>query len=569
MDTKQIIAEAIAETGLLTVDEAYPLIEEPPQPELGDFALPCFTLAKKLRNAPQKIAAELIAKLPELDLFRAIEQKGPYINFYLDPEVYVPRVLKELKDEGEDYGKQELGNNESVIVEYSSANIAKPFHVGHGYSTVLGQVIANLYEALGYDVHRFNHLGDYGTQFGKLISAWKRWGNQEALDENPIKELTRVYVKFHAEMENNPELEDEGRLYFKRLEDGEPEEVALWEKFREVSLEAFNKIYDRMNIHFDNYNGEAFYSQFTEDVVEDLRSQGLLEESEGAQVVRLDEEGLNPCIILKSDGTSIYATRDLAAIDWRKKHYDFKKNIYIVGNEQTNHFNQLFAVLKKEGKEAADQCVHVSFGRIKFADGDFSTRKGNIITLESLLDKAVEKTKEIIEENAETVDIEDVDQTAETIGVDAVIFTYIKNGRERDIFFSWEDTLSFEGESAPYLLYSYARARSILRKSGRDWHEIPTERLELLTSPEDLDLAKLIDQYPAKIRQAAEAFEPAILVRHILNLARSFNHYYHQKSILKAETEELVEARLLLTGLTSELLKNMLELIGLKTVERM
>ncbi|MDO5734154.1 MAG: arginine--tRNA ligase [Eubacteriales bacterium] len=569
MNIREELAEAIGKTAVLSSERAYELLEEPPQQNLGDYALPCFTLAKELRKSPQLIAEEIAEKLELPELFAELKVTGPYLNFFFAADKFIPEILTEARLKGKDYGSSKLGGAEPVIVEYSSANIAKSFHVGHGYSTILGQVIANLYQKLGYDVKRFNHLGDYGTQFGKLIYAWKHWGDQAALERDPLAEMTRIYVKFHREAEAQPELEDAARHEFKNLESGEAEAVRIWSLFRELSIESFKKIYKRLNIDFDNWNGEAFYSKMMPEVVAELEADGLLEESEGAKVVRLDDYGLNPCIIQKSDGTSIYATRDLAAIKWRKDEVKFKRNIYVVGKEQCNHFQQLFAVLEKQKKAEAKECVHVSFGRIKFADGDFSTRKGQIITLEELLDRAVEKTREIILANNPDESPEEINKTAEIIGVDAVIFTYIKNSRERDIFFSWDEALSFEGESAPYLLYTYARAKSILRKAELNWEELDSSYLQHLDSAEDLELAKIIAAYPEKIKQAAEAFEPSILVRLILNLARSFNSYYHAKPILKAESEDLVKARLLLVGICAEQLRAMLHLIGLETVEKM
>ena len=568
MQIKEATAQAIADTGILDYERALSLLAEPPQPELGDLALPCFTLAKDLRRSPQQIAEEIRERLAPNPLYKEVTCQGPYLNFTFDPQTYVSHVLQRVAVEGENYGDSAEGSGKPVIVEFSSANIATPFHVGHGYSTILGQVIANLYEKLGYEVHRFNHLGDYGTQFGKLIYAWHHYGDEAALEARPIEEMLRIYIKFHEEAEKDPSLEDCARQEFKRLEAGDPDSVALWNRFRELSIVEFKRIYQRLNIDFDNWNGEAFYAEMTPEIVSELKEQGLLVESEGALVVDLEDCGLNPCIIIKSDGTSIYATRDLAAIKWRHEHIHFDKNIYVVGKEQSNHFQQLFAVLRKQGKDYADDCIHVANGRIKFADGDFSTRKGQIISLAEFLDRAVAKTKEIIENSPNRDEIEDIDQTAEIIGVDAVIFTYIKNSRERDFFFTWEEALSFEGETAPYLLYTYARARSILRKAGVSIDPRHTD-FSRLDSAEDVQIAKVLDGLPEKLRQAAYAYEPSILVRQVLNLARSFNSYYHQNPILKAENIAVQEARLALVQIVADQLASFLGLLNLKTIEKM
>lgn len=569
MSIKEKIAEIVANTGLLDLTTANNLVTEAPSAELGDYSLPCFALAKELKRSPAEIAKELQGRLPADPLIREARIVGPYLNFFVQPEVMIQMVALNTLAELGHIGLSDEGNGKKVIMEFSSANIAKSFHVGHGYSTILGQVLSNLYKRIGYEVVRFNHLGDYGTQFGKLIYAWKEWGDEEALQANPLKEMLRIYVLFHKEAEDHPELEDYARQEFKALEDGEDYAVAIWERFRELSIEEFKRIYKRLNIDFENWNGEAFYSKMMPEIVTELEELGLLEESEGAKVVMLDDYNLNPCIIQKSDGTSIYATRDLAAIKWRKDNVNFDKNVYVVGKEQSNHFKQLFAVLDRANKPEGKQCVHVDFGRIKFADGDFSTRKGQVIGLSELLDRAVAKTKEIILASPNKSEIEDIDKTAEIIGVDAVIFTYIKNSRERDIFFSWDEALSFEGDSAPYLLYSYARARSILRKADAEGISYMDANFTLLKQAEEVELAKLIDALGEKIELAAHAFEPAILVRQIMNIARAFNSYYHQCQILKTDNSELRAARLRLVYLTAEVLKEMMELIGLKTVEKM
>ena len=466
MDYKDLIATNISKITGLDKEKVYGLIEIPPQLDMGDYAFPCFTLAKELRKAPPMIAAD-IASNPDL-VSGALTAKnvGPYVNFFVDREVLAEDVITEIIAAGEGYGTDDLGGGKNVIVEYSSPNIAKPFHVGHAFTTILGNSIANIYTKLGYNVIRFNHLGDYGTQFGKLITAYRLWGDEKAMEEDAISELTRIYVKFHDEAKKDPTREDTARDNFRKLEEGCEEEVALWKRFRELSLAVFEKTYQRMGVKFDNYNGESFYSSRIPPVVDLLRDKGLLTPSEGAQVVMLEDEGLPPCIILKSDGTTIYASRDLAAAIYRHENFDFYKNIYVVGLPQQLHFKQVFAVLKKAGFEWADDCVHVGFGLLKFKDGSaFSTREGNIVLLDDLLNKTVEKTEEIIRKNAQERgdDMSDAEikEIAEKVGIGAVIYTYLKSGREKDILFDWDDMLDFEGDTAPYLIYTYARIRSI------------------------------------------------------------------------------------------------------------
>ncbi|NLJ70565.1 MAG: arginine--tRNA ligase [Clostridiaceae bacterium] len=570
-DFRLAVAETIVNQTGFEITEISTLIEIPPKEDMGDYAFPCFRLAKELKKNPAQIAAEISEKLNENSPQWMIETKavGPYLNFFLNRGYYASVVLKTILSELDSYGKLQIGQQRNVIVEYSSPNIAKPFHVGHAYTTILGQAIGNIYDALGFNVIRMNHLGDYGTQFGKLIIAWRLWGDETALAKEPIAELTRVYVKFHSVLKEQPELEDQAREAFKRLENKEPAEVELWQKFRDYSLLEFNRLYQRMGINFDNYNGESFYSDLIPEVVEILEEKGLLEESEGAQVVDLEEYDLNPCIILKSDGTTIYASRDIAAILYRDRTYDYYKNIYVVGLPQTNHFQQVFAVLKKADFAKADQNIHVGFGSVKFKDGDFSTRKGNVILLEELLDQSVAKTKDIITKNNPNMSQDEIDQTAETVGLAAVKYTYLKNGRERDIMFDWDEMLDFEGDTAPYLMYTYARAKSILQKANFVSDEQNEIDYSLLTEADEFGIIKNMYQYPEVLIQAAEEFEPSILLRKISQLARNFNRYYHSTPILKTEDTALRQARLVLIFAVSVVVKNGLRLAGINPVERM
>ncbi|NLM19875.1 MAG: arginine--tRNA ligase [Clostridiaceae bacterium] len=570
-DFRLAVAEIIANRTELEIDVISTLIEIPPQEDMGDYAFPCFRLAKELKKNPAQIASEISEDLNQNSpqWLKKTKAVGPYLNFYLERGYYASVVLKTILSELNSYGESQIGQQRNVIVEYSSPNIAKPFHVGHAYTTILGQAIANIFSALGFNVIRMNHLGDYGTQFGKLIIAWRLWGNDVALAKEPIAELTRVYVKFHSVLEKQPELEDQAREAFKRLENKEPAEVELWQKFRDYSLLEFNRLYKRMGIDFDNYNGESFYSDLIPEVVEMLETKGLLEESEGAQIVDLEEFDLNPCIILKSDGTTIYASRDIAAILYRNRTYDYYKNIYVVGLPQTNHFQQVFAVLKKAGFAKADQNIHVGFGSVKFKDGDFSTRKGNVILLEELLDQSVAKTKDIIAKNNPDMSQAEIEQTAETVGLAAVKYTYLKNGRERDILFDWDEMLDFEGDTAPYLMYTYARAKSILQKADFSSAEQNYFDFSLLTETEEFGLVKNMYQYPEALIHAAEEFEPSIMLRKISQLARNFNRFYHNTPILRTEDTVLRQARLALVFAVSVVIKNGLKLAGIDPVERM
>ena len=582
MTLESKIAKALA--GLLNVDleEVEAGLGRPPKPEMGDIAFPCFRHAKELKKAPKLIAEELKQALEEAasgsleDLFTAIdrmEAEGGYLNFFIRRDYLARTVLRAAITAGERPGATGEGEGKTVIVEYSSPNIAKPFHVGHGFSTFLGEAIANLFEYGGYRVERFNHLGDYGTQFGKLIVAWRLWGDRAALDEAPIRELTRIYVKFHEEAERDPKLEDDARIAFNRLEQGGQEETDLWETFRQVSLMEFNKIYDRVGISFDNTNGESFYSPMIRQVVDTLKEKGLLEESEGAQVVKLDVFGLNPCLILKSDGSTIYASRDIASILYRDREYHFDKNVYVVGVPQKNHFNQVFAVMKRMGFPKADDCVHVAFGTVRFAEGALATRTGNVVLLADLLDTSVAKTRALIEANNPDMDQELAASIAERIGVGAVRYAYLRNGRERDIVFSWEEMLDFEGETAPYLLYTVTRCASLERKAPAGMMDrvsrISDEELSLLTGDHEQEVIKEIDRFAKSVEAARQAYEPSIMIRQLMAVARAFNTFYHHTAILKAGDASLTASRLALSAAVGRTLAAGLRIAGIEPVDRM
>src|SRR5574344_336261 len=575
MDYKERIASNIAKITGLEQAKVSDLIEIPPQMSLGDYAFPCVVLAKTMHKAPAAIAQELCDNHELTDGAVTAKNAGPYVNFFIDRKVLAEEVLTEIILKGSRYGEENIGEGRNVIVEFSSPNIAKPFHVGHAFTTILGTPISAIYGKLGYNVVRFNHVGDYGTPFGKLITAYRLWGDEEALGKAPIDELLRIYVRFHEEAEKDPSLEDAARENFRKLEEGCSDEVALWERFRKLSLEVFEKTYNRMGVKFVNYNGESFYSSRIPAVVDMLREKGLLEESEGAQVVKLDDEGLPPCIILKSDGTTIYASRDLAAVLYRYENYHFDKNIYVVGLPQQLHFKQVFAVLRKAGYKCADDCVHVGFGLVKFKNNTaFSTRKGNIVLLDDLLNKTVEKTAEIIKTNAaargDDMSADEIAEIAEKVGIGAVKYTYLKSGREKDILFDWDEMLDFEGDTAPYLIYTYARTRSILRKADSLGLDIASgSGLGLLTGDDEYAVIRNLADYKDSIRKAAASYEPFMVSRQIAVIARSYNRFYNNSSILSADSTEQKKARLALCSCVCEVLRSGLELLGINVVEKM
>ncbi|TDT61150.1 arginine--tRNA ligase [Fonticella tunisiensis] len=562
MDFKTLISNRISEKVNIPVKDIEKMIEIPPKPEMGDFAFPCFQLAKTMRKAPNLIAQELKNSIDSQG-FEKIETVGAYLNFFVDKGILSSSTIEKILSEGKSYGNSNIGEGKNVIVEFSSPNIAKPFHVGHLCSTAIGNALYKIISSQGYNTIAINHLGDWGTQFGKLIAAFK-WVDEEALEKEPIKELLRIYVKFHEEAEKDPSLEDLGRLHFKRLEDGCEEETSLWQKIKDVSLKEFNRIYDMLNVKFDSFAGESFYSDKMDEVVEILEDKGLLTESKGALVVNLDEYNMPPCIIKKSDGATIYATRDLAAAIYRKRTYDFYKNIYVVGSDQSLHFRQIFATLKLAGFDWADDCVHVAFGLVKFADKKLSTRKGDVIFLEDLLNEGISRARAAIEEKNPS--LENKEDVAKKVGIGAVIFTYLKNNRERDIVFNWDDILSFDGETGPYIQYSYARGRSIL---GKATGFSGTPDYNKLNSKEEFELVKLLGGLNDAILSAIDKYEPSILSRYIIDVAKAFNKFYNLYPIISCEDVGLKAARLKLVESTTIVIKKVLSLLGIDVVEKM
>lgn len=563
MDYKNLIAQRIKPYVDMEVENIEKLIEIPPRPEMGDFAFPCFQLAKVMRKAPNAIAQELSENINK-EGFERVENLGPYLNFFLDKSSFVKEIIEEVMKEGDKYGASNIGEGRNVTIDFSSPNIAKPFHVGHLVSTAIGNSLYRMFNFAGYNSVGINHLGDWGTQFGKLISAYKRWVDEEKLESEPIKELLRIYVKFHDEAEKDPSLEDEGRMYFKKLEEGDEESITLWKRFTELSLKEFQKVYNMLGVKFDSYAGESFYNDKMDAVVEELKEKNLLVESNGAMVVSLDEYNMPPCIILKSDGATIYATRDLAAAEYRKATYDFAKNIYVVGKDQSLHFKQVYKTLELMGYDWAKDCMHVAFGLVKFADRKLSTRKGEVIFLEDLLNESISKTMEII--NEKNPELENKEEVATKVGVGAMIFTYLKNSRERDIVFDWKEMLSFDGETGPYVQYTYARANSILRRHTETGTSCDYSKL---TSPEEFELAKTLAGLQSTVLQALDKAEPSVVTRYVIDVAKAFNKFYNTHSVLNVEDEGLKEARIMLTEATCQVIKNALYLIGLETVEKM
>lgn len=566
LDFKLEIAKLVSgQVEGLSETEVLELIETPPDFKMGDYAMPCFKLAKAFRKAPQIISEEITKSLSDSKYFSEVKNVGPYVNFFVNRALFAESVLKDVSEQKECYGSSNMGEGKRVIVEYSSPNIAKPFHIGHIRTTVIGSSLYKIYKFLGFDAVAINHLGDYGTQFGKLIVAYKKWGKQELIEEAPIKELLKLYVQFHKEAESNPELEDEARNWFRKLEEGDQEAYDLWKWFKDESMKEFNKVYDMMNIHFDSFAGESFYSDKMPKIVEEMEAKGILQESEGATIVDLEEYNMPPALIKKSDGSTLYITRDIAAACYRKETYDFYKNIYVVGSEQKLHFEQWMKVVELMGHEWAKDCIHVPFGLINLKEGTLSTRKGNVVFLEDVLSKAVAKTKEIIENK--NPDLENKEEVAKQVGIGAILFQELFNGRIKDYEFNWDRALSFEGETGPYVQYTYSRANSILRKA-----EVETSvdvDYSLLQDEASMNVIRLIQGFPKVIVDAMEKNEPSIITRRTVDMAQAFNRFYQECPIMTAETEELKMARLLLVECTKTAIRNGLNLLGIETPERM
>lgn len=535
----------------------------PPERDLGDYALPCFRFAKALKKPPVKIAEELAAEIAGAPFLKDVRAVNGYLNFFIDRNDFTQKTLREILSAGVSYGESDEGAGRTICIDYSSINIAKPFHIGHLSTTVIGGALVNIYRKLGYRVVGINHLGDWGTQFGKLISAYKRWGSREEVEKGSIREMLRLYVKFHDEAEKDESLNDEARAYFKRIEDGDEECLALFNWFKELTIREVQKIYDLLGVKFDSYAGESFYNDKMQPVVDELEKKGLLKTSEGAKVVDLEAYGMPPCLILKADGATLYATRDLAAAFYRKNTYDFAKCLYVVAYQQNLHFQQVFKVLELMGCEWAKDMVHVAFGMVSLEDsGSLSTRRGNVVFLEDVLKQAIAKAKEIMLEK--TPDMKDPDETAKRIGVGAVIFSTLSANRIKDIVFSFDKVLNFDGETGPYVQYAYARCSSVLEKAKPELEKMRFENL----SPYETDLVNLLGTFPKTVKSAAEKYEPSYVTRLMAEVAKSFNKFYFECRII-GEEEGVMHRRLGICAAARSVLASGLGLLNIQTVEKM
>lgn len=563
-DFKEIIAKELEKMDLgLGFEEIYKLIEIPPQDNMGDYSFPCFSLAKTMRKNPALIAEDLAEKI-DLEGFEKIENLNAYLNFYVDRKVFEEEILKEILEKKEKYGSSDKGSGKNIVIDFSSVNIAKPFHIGHIRSTVIGDALRNIHNFLGYNTIASNYIGDYGTQFGTMIAAYKLWGDEEKLRENPIKELLNLYVRYNKEAAEDEKMMNDARAEFKNLESGEEEATRLWKHFKDISFNEFDRVYKILDIDFDNYNGESYHSEYIPAVLEELKNKDLLVESDGAYIVDLSEFDLPPAIIIKSNGSSAYITRDIATAINRKKVYDFDKNLYVVATQQNLHFQQLFAILKLMGYDFYDDCKHIPFGMVSLKDQTLSTRKGQVVFLEDVLNKAVDKTKEIMENRDSK--IENVDEVAEIVGIGAVKFQELYNNRIKDYVFDWDEVLNFDGETGPYVQYTYARAKSVLRKA--DYNENTEISFDNITSDEEFALVKALGNFKDVVAKAGEKYEPSLITRHLTEIAKNFNKFYNACQI-NVEDEKVKEERLALTYATSIVIKTGLGLLGIKTVEQM
>lgn len=548
----------------LSANDISALIEIPPKPEMGDFAFPCFRLAKTMHKAPQLIAADIKEAIGDVDFLDDIQVQGAYLNFFVNKEIFVKSMVDTAL--ADNFGSSDMGEGQTICIDYSSPNVAKNFHVGHLRTTIIGNSLYKIFSKLGYKVVRINHLGDWGTQFGKLIVAYKAWGDEETVKRDGVAELMKLYVKFHEEAEKNPSLSDEARAWFTKMEHGDEEALRIWQWFKDISLIEYKRTYKLLGMDFDYYLGESFYRDKTDAVVKKLEDANLLTESEGAKIVNLDEYDMAPCLILKNDGSTIYATRDLAAIFYRKETYNFSKCLYVTGQEQKLHFAQVFKVVELLGNDwAKDQLVHIPYGLVSLEGAKLSTRSGNVIYAEDILLEAISKIKEIIEEK--NPNIPDKEETAKKIGVGAVLFNDLYNQRIKDVSFKWEKLLNFDGETGPYVQYTYARCSSIIRKvddfvAGNDID------YSLLTDAESLDLLKEISRFPKVVVDASEKYEPSVVARFAVDVAQAFNKFYNANRI-NVEEKNVRDARMTMVHLTRKTIKDALLLLGIECPEQM
>ena len=559
-EIKKLIAAAVSEAEGLSAGDIEAMLEYPPDSAMGDIALPCFKLSKTLRKSPVMIASELKEKLALPEIGR-IESVGGYLNFYVSPNYYAEELIPEILSEKGEYGKSTMGAGKTVVLDYSAPNICKPFHIGHFASTVIGHSLKKLHEFCGYKCVGVNHLGDWGTQFGKQITAYKLWGDRAAVEKLGVDELVRLYVKFHEEAEKDPSLNDRARAEFAKLEEGDPENTELWKWFVKISLDECNKTYKRLGIDFDSYAGESFYTDKMQEQVDLLREKGLLKIDNGASIVDLSEYNMPPCLILKSDGSTLYPTRDIAAAVYRDRTYHFDKCIYVTAYQQCLHFKQWFKVVELMGYDFADKLVHVPYGMVSIDGAKLATRTGNVILIRDLLSAAVDKVTDVI--NEKNPNLENKEQTAEAVGIGAVIFHYLLNNRIKDVNFVMEDALSFDGNTGPYAQYTYARTCSILEKAG----EVTVDGIRI-TEPAEAALCKVLSQFGEAVLSAVAAYEPSDVTRYILDVCTAFNRFYHDCPILSADDETARKSRVALTQATNYVLGNALPLICLKTKKK-
>ncbi|MCJ7507943.1 MAG: arginine--tRNA ligase [candidate division Zixibacteria bacterium] len=539
-------------------------IEVPPDQSLGDYAFPCFVLAKKLKKSPQEIASELASELKSQDLIEKITSSGPYLNFEVRKDKLAELVLKKINKEKDSYGSDKTGKGKTIVIDFSSPNIAKPFGIGHLRSTVIGNTLYKIFNKLGFKVIRVNHLGDWGTQFGKLIVAYKRWGDEQEISSDPIASLFNLYVRFHDEAEKDKTLEDEAREHFRKLEKGDKEATSLWKRFKKYSMDEFERIYKMLDISFDYYAGESFYNELIDQTVGKIQKSGLAEISQNALVIKLDKYNLPLCLIRKKDEATLYATRDITAAIYRYDTYKFFKNIYVVGTAQKLHFQQVFKVLELMGYEWAKDMVHVDFGWVKFKQEMMSTRKGNIVLLEDVLNKSIELALKIIEEK--NPGLENKKEVAYQVGIGAVIFADLSVRRNKDIDFDWDKALSFEGETGPYLQYTHARLCSLVSKYGKSVND----KVEYSTfqSTEEIALIKLLDSFPQRIKQAADTYEPYLISSYLIELCSLFNRFYQKERVITEDEQKTKTKMFLVSGILVVLALG-LDLLGIKAPERM
>ena len=572
MDMKTRIAQLLADTLHKTWPEAEGLPEAadirgqlavPPDPNLGDYAFPCFRFAKVLRMAPPKIAEAVAAAFDAPETAR-VEAVNGYLNFFLNRVNFAKGTLENVLVSGEKYGSSDMGAGKTICLDYSSINIAKRFHIGHLSTTMLGHSLKRIYEHLGYKTVGINHLGDWGTQFGKMICAYKLWGSEEQVEKGGVNELTRLYVKFHAEAEEHPELEDEGRAWFKKIEDGDPEALRIFNWFKELTLRDTARVYDLLGVKFDSYAGESFYNDKMGRVIDELKAKNLLTISDGASIVDLEKYNMPPCLILKKDGATLYATRDIAAALYRHDTYHFDKCLYVVAYQQDLHFRQWFKVLELMGYDWAKDCIHVAFGMISYEGQSLSTRKGNIVYLEDLLDQAQEKALKIIEEKSPN--LENKAEVARQVGIGAVVYADLSNNRIKDIDFCWDRALNFDGETGPYVQYTHARCCSVLRKAAE--LNLPDPDYSALQDDEAQDCLRKLGRFPDVIKEAADKYEPSMITRAVTDLAQAYNKFYYEHRILD-DDPAVAAARVALTRAMKSVIKTGLYLIGIEAPERM